>query len=212
MLRSEEDARRVLGPYFDRLYHCVVSAINEFRSDPNHASLLARITSRSKANVINDLIWDKLRVEFAEEVGFIFPKPYLNRREVHVGDAEFRLRAKKLNSRMRPQNIPTQMAMDFLFQVSQQLAFPGMEPPTNVDLCYRLVGPAELGIEVYLRCPAGHNAFWMLMIDEQAEGFGAGLAPVTPLTPKPLQPAPRVRPKRNEAEQEEEEKGEASGV
>ena len=68
---------------------------------------------------------------------------------------------------------------------------PGLDGPTNVDLSYRLVGPAEIEPMVYLRCPKGStNRHWLWMLD-------AGEAVAVPtVEPAPTEPRPEVEPRR----------------
>lgn len=160
---SEDEARALLEPYSSRLYQCVVRGIREYQTQ--YVSLRVIVTRRSDSSIRCDLIWHELIKEFEDEAGLSFSNKR-NRQLMHINNC-FNLRVKKLDSRMRPQNNMTQSALNFLEQKVYQLRFPGMEPPTNVDVAYQLTGVAEDQVSVYLRCPDGRrNHEWIWQLDE----------------------------------------------
>jgi hypothetical protein len=198
MVKSESDARNRFDPFMDRLHRCVTGAIHEYR-DPDYAKLRTNLSTRSDSSNINDLIWAKLRAEFEEEFRFTERR---NRRTMHVGD-DFNLRVKKLDPKMRPRNIVTQLVLDFLEQHPQQLRLPGLDPPTNVDLGYRLSGVAQTEIDVYLRCPKNKKDYhWMIELEEPVVAVPASpaAAPSPDESDSPEATPKRARPRREEVE------------
>ena len=187
MVRSEEQAQEDFGLYVERLRACLFDAVEEYYTGSEYAVLRPAHTKRTAASTVNDLCWKNLRDEFEDEGPFIFTEA-TGRRLMHLGD-QWRLRVKKLDKNMRPSNQPTQLVLDFLEQMAHRL--PGLDAPTNVDLSYRLVGPAEIEPIVYLRCPKGStNQHWLWMLD-------AGEAVAVPtVQPAPTEPRPEVEPRR----------------
>ena len=187
MLRTEQEARERFDAMVPRLRGCVTEAIDTYRGT-DLAALRAHLTKRSDSSNVNDLIWANLRAEFDGEFQFTEKR---NRRLMHVGN-EFNLRVKKLNDNMRPQNVWTQTVLDFL---EQHQPFPGMDPPTNVDLAYRLVGTAEVEPRVYIRCPRSRTAHLWLWELEEPSGVAVASDGAEPDVPE-AHPR-RARPRRD---------------
>jgi hypothetical protein len=193
-VRSKQEAEERLGPFFSRLYECVARANDQYR-DPEHIGLRVLLSKRSHSSNLNDLIWGQLKAEF-DGVPDVTIKPRAGSYILHVGD-EYRMRVKKLNRKLQPQNNLTQTVLDFLCQGSwRQLMLPGLDKPTSIDLGYRLTGLTETTLEVYLRCPQDQDSpAWMLPLEPPAaEAVGDTATPISPALP-----TPRVRSKEHEA-------------
>jgi len=199
-MRNQQDAEQYFAPYMSQLYQAVSTAITFYRSSPMFLDLRADFTKRSHSSNLNDLIWKQLRVAF-EDGGEATFHNRGNRQLMRIGD--YALRVKKLDGAMRPQNHPTQAVLEFLEQRFEQLHLPGMEPPTNLDLGYRLTGPGEDTLEVYLRCPKGLKAYnWLCPLPEPSEPSVAEEVP--DVAAEPAVPPRRVRLREEEMEEREE--------
>ncbi len=188
-MRTQEEAIDRLGLLLPRFYESVARAKDEYRK-PEHGRLLSLFSRRSHSSNLNDLIWDQLKREFDEESGVVI-KPRSGSFIMLVGD-EYRMRVKKLNRKLQPQNNPTQTVLEFLCQFRQLTL---LEEPTSVDLGYRLVGPTESTLEVWLRCPKDEEVpAWMILIEPSA---GAAIVDAaTAIGPTP--PSLRLRSKEDE--------------
>lgn len=197
MIRTEDEARERLRPYAARLRKCVIDAVSGYHIGPKYADSRANHTKRTAANSVNDDAWANLRKEFEGEQGFSFSEG-LGRRLLHF-EGQFNIRVKKLDKNFRPRNIATQGVLDFLQQVVAP-HLPGMDPPTNVDLCYRLVGLAEIQPNVYLRCPKGRSYHWLWELEEPVAA-AAGPAAIPAPKPGPSVTERRVRPRKPASEE-----------
>ena len=159
MIKSEQEARELLGPHVDRLRQCLAEAVSEYFTGSGYAAVRLTHTKRTTASTIHDMAWAKLRAEFDDESS-VRLVDRRGRRTLHFAD-DFVMRVKKLDPNLRPRNIVTQLVLDFLGQAHQR-HLPGLEPPTNVDLVYQLTGLAQIDPVIYIRCPRGRRDFYWL--------------------------------------------------
>lgn len=179
-MHSQEAAQADLGKHSVRLRDCVIRGLEKYASDQRE--LRPSITKRSESSIRHDFVWNELIAEFGVDYRY---SEKSNRRLLHLEN--FNLRFKKLNAAMRPQNVITQGCLDFLGQNGQQLSFPGVDAPTNIDLGYRFLDAAETIPVVVVRCPNGLNGYaWMWSLDEPMDDVNVSpiVSPSNPSTPR----------------------------
>lgn len=200
---SKVEAKRILAEHEDRLRDCVLRGLALYRDVD--AGFRSVVGLRSDASNRNDLIWHELRTEFDGETGIHFISSQ-NRTLLAFGQ-DFLFRVKKLNDQMRPCNNPTQTSLGFLEQDEPEtlLGFEGLmklDGITKVDLSYRLAGPFEEYVSVYLRCPDGEFDYgWLWELGEALE-IPAVVSTIGP-PPEPVQPRVRLRQETAENDAEE---------
>ncbi|MBI5869650.1 MAG: hypothetical protein HZB44_01645 [Actinobacteria bacterium] len=160
MTRSKEEAAQDLEPFLPRIYQCVDEALSDYLKQ-DYASLRNRLTKRSDSSIRNDMIVGKLLAEFESDAEITFIKKY-GRYSMLVSN--YQIRVKKFDKNFLPNNIYTQAVLDFLTQQNPS-SFPGMEPPTNLDLGYMFNNDIETDYGVYFRCPDGlKSCIWHMEI------------------------------------------------
>jgi hypothetical protein len=163
MVHSREDAQRILGPYNEVFSDIAYSAIGDYRNSDSLAQ--ARHTRRSKSSIINDYMVHHAKEKLTGLPGIQFVQVRGGTRII-VGN-EFQVRLKKLDDRLRSSNVPTQLVMDFLFQV--QALLPGMpDRLTNVVVGYQWNALQTEPKGVYIVCPRGLHNEWVIPLPSRA--------------------------------------------
>jgi len=145
-----------------------------------------KLSSRSRASVVNDLIVDRARMAFD---GHLRAECLdINKMFVVAFQGGIAVRFKKLDEGFVASGIPTGQAMEFV----RQGALPGIGDGIHLHAGYRL-DEFETELEgIYLTCPRGRSAnYWWheLGVDEDE---GRGTTVVLPFEPPgPLSPVDR---------------------
>lgn len=155
---------------------------------------------RTEASVINDFMRRAaIRILGGERRVKIIKK---QQRFLICVDGEWAIKAKKLDHRLYPSNIPTLEVLDFMGQGGQYEieGVPGQ--PTNLILGYQRQELQITESPVYLVCPNGKSIAWKWALP--AESVTTAL-PSTVLSVPEAQPEKRrVRPKQQPAAEAEE--------
>jgi hypothetical protein len=202
MIRSKQEAQSDLGRFAGLLFASVRNGLREFRQ---YGPLRYRHRKRTDSSIINDLIVDQARQNFADIPGVEFTDRYKCFLLGFFG--RWVVKFKKLDENLRPAISDTQTFLDF---VNQQAApeLPGAEGPTNLHLGYlRLNQVALEDSSVFLVCPQGRRLSWEWeLLDD-----GSGLLVPSPLIPQVDLPRTRqVLPRRIQEPAAEAEDGDAA--
>lgn len=193
MTLSRDAAEPLIAPFLETLGLCVTKAVNHYYSLSDMERALH--TPRTKASNINDLMVHYAHEGFADSPDVHFVRRYGHTRLILGGVFEVRL--KKLDHNLRSHNVPTQLVMEFLYQLNPML--PGFEPMTNLIVGYRWNKLQTAITGVYVVCPYGTRNEWVIEIGIQGDDDN-----LTAFSPKPDAPqAPpqrRVTPKTDEAD------------
>jgi hypothetical protein len=155
MVVSLDDARTDLDRYVERFLAAIRDAIAEFQRDLG--PFRYRMTTRSEASLIHDLMVDRVTAAFADEPGIECSRKG-NLFLVNVKN-RYLIRLKKLSGRhLRTSNHVTQLSFDFLSQ--KQLSLPGMpDAATHLNLGYR-PGATLSDATYWITCPDGSRLEW----------------------------------------------------
>jgi hypothetical protein len=201
MIRSRDEAQGDMALHAPRIQQAITQALAQYMKE--HGGLRHGYSARTEASIIHDLMVAHLRVQLDGVPGVAF---HLKRNLFLVGvDGKYTIRAKKLDKKLQPKNIPTQQVLDFLNQA--QLELPGAENPTNIHVGYQRNDDAELTkAAIWMTCTGGGVPGWSWPLSAEAGDFGMvePVAPATPLPVTPVQPAVRVRPRVQLQEQQTE--------
>jgi hypothetical protein len=162
---------------------------------------MAKMETRTQANVLRDYIVSEIRAEFPEDEPGI---RHTNRRNLYLLTiwGRYSLRFKKLDRRRRTRNNPTQLSLDFLLQRPLEL-FPDLEATTHLNVGYQ-PGLTLATSSVWITCPDGALLGWEWSLSEPDE-----LTQIVPFAPSRspmprVASAARVRPRRRLAKTDDE--------
>lgn len=212
MPSTRDQAQEHLNSYVEAFERCVRGALDEFTTE--YGPLRHKLSKRSQASIIHDLMVANFRAEFGtarDSVGPVAVHHKNNLSLVVVENGRYKIKLKKLDERLLAKNIPTQAALRFVWQ---QLAFKQVEPPTHLHIGYQVVDEASLtSSKVWVTCPAGNQVGWSWELTDGATATGTPNAEIKQLAPAPAEKPPRrVKLKRQEGEASvEENDGTASG-
>jgi hypothetical protein len=148
-----------LGPHLDTLETCVRGALADFME--HYATRRYLMTKRSEASLIHDLMLRRCDLAFGdlkENGGTHGVYKFGNRRLVLFLDGQIRVKPKKLTSKLRASNIPTQAVLQFIHQDPQTSFVPA---PTNLHVGYVVGRNAEVtAAKVWITCPSGNDIAW----------------------------------------------------
>jgi hypothetical protein len=178
---AKESVQSDLEPYVTRLTGCVIDAIREYQEEQAAARHKMRLVT--EANLLRDYIVNRIKTEFPHgedgithhEKGGLF---LLNIKNCYY------LRVKKFNRKHRTSNSPTQLSLDFLWQVPLTL-FPELPEAPHLNIGYR-PGITLAESTVWITCPAGHSNDWTWELTETAEPVQLEIPLSAPAARKPL--------------------------
>lgn len=183
-----------LGAYLILIRACFLRAWDEYQSLPIEQRI--KLTARSRANVIHDLIVYAVRQAFDSVADIRLME--INKLFLMAVGCDLVLRFKKLDESLRSSGIPTQQSIEF----SSQGDLPGIEKVTHLEAGYCL-NDLETAIEgIYICCPNGTSVLWYYEIEPE-EGEGSNII----LLPRPAAPMPGARFTIKNDEQGKEEAG-----
>ncbi len=170
-----------LSPYFQSILECVLSA-NEEQQEALLPSARAKIRKRTQSSLMSDLVVHNLRANLDNIPDISFKEKYGQLQVIiRSGDSGYRLKTKQLKNR-KLSFIPTQLAMEFLYQVGQ-LELPNMPAPlTNLILTFQW-NRARTEIEsVSIMCPDSINSYkWEISIPTSPISKPQIIAPELPV-------------------------------
>lgn len=131
------------------IYESIQSAINEYRN--NYANLRFKHSARTEANIIHDLIVECVKEKFEQDLhSYHVTKNGLFL--LGVDNGAILIRFKKMDSKKRVSNIPTNQSYRF----NNQFALFG--PSININAGYHING---LDTEIYVACPKNNKKnYW----------------------------------------------------
>jgi len=188
MIISQSDVFGVLEPHIPTIRECVHAGLDDF--NVNYDSERFRLSARSRASVIRDLIFFHVRRLFEGVKGV-----KILQKETFEGllvEQRILLRIKKLNNKKQASNLPTRQALDFS---NQQLCFEGFLPPIAcLNLGYIPDKAWVCAEEIVIACPNSMKTnAWYIDITEDKY---VEKAPVFPIVEgKVSNTVPRVRAK-----------------
>ena len=110
-IRTRETALVMLGPYLQRLAHCIASAWRDFEEHVS-AEVRADVSPRTRAAFVNDRVLIAARREFEKDKKVAFVRGRGGLFMLMIENA-FLLRFKKLKPNLQASNIPTIQARLF---------------------------------------------------------------------------------------------------
>lgn len=155
-----EEAKTDLGALSARFEACVRGALDDYTTQ--YAALRYKHSKRTQASIIHDLMVARFSEEFgAAERGVandVAVHSKGNLRLIVAAGGKYKIKMKKLDSKLAAKNIPTQAALRFVWQ---QLSFVHVPNPTNLFVGYQVANDAELtASKVWITCPAGNVVGW----------------------------------------------------
>lgn len=176
----------MLGQDIDLIHNCVRLGWEDFVEEFS-PSQRVKLSSRSRASIVNDLI--VLRARSAFETHLNAHCLDIQKMFVVAFQSGIAVRFKKLDEAFIASGIPTTQALDFVAQG----ALPGIGEGVHLHAGYRL-DQFESELEgIYLTCPRGRSAnYWWHELGKDAdEGQGTiAVLPITPMDPGPLTEKP----------------------
>lgn len=184
MLIDMNDLPPTLRVHIAALRGLVKRALEDFLKD--HKMLRARYCARTEASLIHDnMVW------YAKLTGLAW-KLRRNLFLLRV-DRDYAVKPKKLDNRLRPRNIQTQLVLDFDRQRAIRL-FDDLDL-THLYLGYQLDGAELLTASIWLVCPEGKGIRWAAELrDEPASAAVDVAVPAAPTMP-PASDGKRVKRK-----------------
>ncbi|HBV97794.1 MAG: hypothetical protein JL50_02865 [Peptococcaceae bacterium BICA1-7] len=162
MTLSLNEAKRILDPILPKLSKSINAAINDYKRN----ILRLEYSRRTRASIINDLMWRYAQEALIDAPG-IFWRRKGNSHYLIIED-KFKLKFKMLTKNLRSMNIPTQQALDFVYQENGQLDFPDKPAPvTNILAGYKWNDLQTDHDGVYIVCPFGTQNLWALEITQE---------------------------------------------
>lgn len=165
MIVPHDEANKVLAPYFQKFLQCILKA-NEEQNTAIIPGARAKTRKRTISGLMNDLVTHNLRSELLDSPGITIKERYGQLQIViSTGSSGFLMKTKQTNRRKPLSFIPTQLALDFVYQL-EQLQLPNMPSPlTNIILTYQW-NKARTDVErVSIRCPSDElNYSWEIPI------------------------------------------------
>ncbi len=162
-------ALELLADELPLVHSCIKLGWDDFMSEYSPAQRL-KMSSRSRASVVHDLIVLRARETFETHIGAqCLDKEKMFVVAFHAGAA---IRFKKLDERFLASGIGTSQALDFMAQE----ALPGIPEYVYLQAGYRLNG-LETDLEgIYLTCPRGRSAnYWWHELGADAQDASDGL-------------------------------------
>lgn len=195
MIRSKRQAQSELGRLAELLFATVREGLGEFR---HYGPMRYRHRRRTDANIINDLIVDRAKVNFRGIPGV---ESTDKRATLYLGFfGRWIVKIKKLDRKLRSRNVETQAVLDFVNQRPDP-ELPGLEGPTHLHLGYQRNDQVELeNSRVFLVCPLGNALAWEW---ELLEGSSGLLVPAAAAAPPQVPLTREVRPRRVEGIEEQ---------
>lgn len=162
MVPTVEEMSRDLEGFLTGIWRSVANAVERFERLPSDDKL--DYSRRTMASIINDFMVSNARKEFPEGSDVRW---YDRRGQFLLCiKGKYRIKFKKLDRGLRPSNIPTMQALEFLHQGMLpsrghiQLLLPGMPPPmTNLVAGYRWSAVGEKP-DIFMVCPNGSDNAW----------------------------------------------------
>jgi hypothetical protein len=181
MLIDMNDLPPTLRAHMEVLRGLVRSALSEFHT--THRELRANYSARTEASIIHDyMVWQ------AKIAGF----PWKVRRNLflfRLGD--YAVKPKKLDTFLRPRNVPTQLVLQFEQQRALRL-FDDLDL-THLFLGYQRNGAELVTSSIWLVCPDGRQIKWAAEL--RADAAAGSIEIAAPSTPGQLVGAPVKRVK-----------------
>jgi hypothetical protein len=192
MPSSLETTTGDLGPHLPSLEKCIRGALTDYASQ--FAKVRHKLTKRSEASIINDLMFKRCEKEFGplrRNGGRLGVHQSGNRRFVLFKDGAYQIKLKKLDSARKTRNIPTQSVFRFVWQQSQSV-FAETPAPTNLHAGYELVDEVSLTTaRIWVTCPNGKEVGWEVQLMSAQADAAKKPATVVPLQPEPVRVAGR---------------------
>lgn len=183
MINNPDQAAEILGPYLPMLHQLVRKAVDGWMALPGEQRMGKRPTTRANW-IYDEMVQAALRDLESDGIRMKTARGYL--RITLAG--YFSMKLNKLNKHLRPANVRTQAAQQFINQIHFQIDDAPAEL-TNTFLGYKW-NATETEIDVYIVCPMGDNNQWTLQIT--ADGSGAsGAGALLPVAPTPIAPEPQ---------------------
>jgi hypothetical protein len=185
---TRDEAEQTLSPFFDNIWKCIVSAVEEYENIP--AAQRVKFKPRTRANIINDFMVHNAR-ELLAGLPNVRIEDEKRQFRVIISD-RFRMRLKKFDKNLKTSNVPTQQALAFINQIQLEIG----APPnlTNIVAGYRWnILQTELH-GVFIVCPFGRRNEWTLEIS-------APPLPAVSHIPLAVDQPPPVVPKETPAEE-----------
>jgi len=186
MIRTRDEALRILGPYLKRIERCIDRAWADLERMPT--LIAAHMSPRSRACIVNDQTVLYAREEFQNDSGVAFLKGRGGLFLLGIAGA-FLLRFKKLRSNLRSSNIHTQQSFAFV----NQAEIPGLPDVTRINAGYILNRMQTAIANKYVTCPVGKTIRWDIDLADFAVRSNVASMPET--FPQAAKPRTRVVPK-----------------
>lgn len=188
---SSEEVFKDLSPFFIKFIECIQEA-NKEQLEAISPEARAKIKKRTVSGFMNDIISHNIRETFTGEAGFNIEEKY--------GQTRLNLSSKYLIKFKKSSNkkigyIPTQSALNFLYQLDR-MQLPGMPTPiTNLFLVYEWNKTRTQVTNISILCPNGRDKYsWELPISHVPMPLFSDI----PLESSSIEDIPkpkRVRPK-----------------
>lgn len=190
-IRTEAEARRLLGPYFSDLVAINEHGFREWeRLGGLDRTLRASLSPRARANFIYDHMVAEARRRLGGKPGVVLcdNRGFLT---IHIG-SEFVIRLKKLDARGKSRNVPTRQ--QWLW--SRQRHMFGLGQETRVTAGYQLNALATGILDIKLVCPNGGGNAWGFSVLKEGDN-GTQTSSIVPLpTAPPSETVLKVNPAR----------------
>jgi|GEM_PF-1196448 len=161
-LLEQSRADELIGHHYSQIHDFIKGAFAEYRSEYPEAQRLKH-HSRTRANIISDLIIDGAARYFAHVDGVFFHE--ISGMRIFVLPGDIALRFKKLDEEFLPRNQMTNQVINF----RNQLPLPGIPTISNLEAGYVLAADCQDVKMVSLVCPSGLKSnYWARELQQDA--------------------------------------------
>jgi len=196
MTMTHDEGNDLLQPHKPLLTKIVLDGIAAY--DAGHYSPYVRVVHRTRtvSDIYNDHIVDQARRLFLDTLGTRVREREKHGRTIFIVDDKACLWFKKFDRNLRPRNIMTRQALNY---VLQKPMFPDEPSLTNLAIGYRSIDPARTQHEVWATCPGlGANKWTIKLSGENMQTMFPDVENPAPIVPVAPARKPRVFPRRPE--------------